>query len=235
MRVNFPIFLVCLLAEIALYPATCLASVAMLDVPQLRVQAAAWLEQQALTAFPGSVAQAKVGEVDARLRMPACTETRFFLPANAPLWGRGSLGVRCEAPAPWSFYLSYQNRLTGPALVATRPIAARESPGTSDIELRQVEYTQSPDLFPRALPPDAVVNRPVAAGQAIVVNWLTLPTVIKAGNKVRLQIRSLAFTVSQEGIAMNAAAPGELVRVKTPGGRVVQGTAKQDGTVEVRP
>jgi flagella basal body P-ring formation protein FlgA len=68
-----------------------------------------------------------------------------------------------------------------------------------------------------------------------VVNWLTLPTVIKAGNKVRLQTRTATFTVSQEGTALNNAAPGELVRVKTPGGRVVQGTAKQDGTVEVRP
>ena len=235
MRVNFPIFLVFLLAEIVVYPVSCLAGAAMLDVPQLRVQAAAWLEQQAMTAFPGSAAQAQVGEVDARLRMPACTDTRFFLPANAPLWGRGSLGVRCEAPSPWAFYLGYQNRLTGPALVATRPIASRESPTAADIELRQVEYSQSPDLYPRTLPPDAVVNRPLAAGQAIVVNWLTLPTVIKAGNKVRLQTRTATFTVSQEGTALNNAAPGELVRVKTPGGRVVQGTAKQDGTVEVRP
>jgi flagellar basal body P-ring formation protein FlgA len=235
MRVNFPIFLVCLLVEVASYPATSLAGAAMLDVPQLRVQAAAWLEQQALTAFPGSVAQARVGEVDARLRMPACTETRFFLPANAPLWGRGSLGVRCEAPSPWSFYLSYQNRLTGPALVAKRPIAARESPGAADIELRQIEYTQSPDLYPRILPADARVNRPLAAGQAIVVSWLALPTVIQAGRKVRLQVRTATFTVFQEGTALNTAAPGESVRVKTPGGRIVQGIAGQDGTVEARP
>lgn len=235
MRVNFPIFLACLLAEVAVYPATCLASAMMLDVPRLRVQAAAWLEQQALTVFPDSFAQARVGEVDARLRMPACTEMRFFLPANAPLWGRGSLGVRCEAPSPWSFYLAYQNRLTGPGLVATRPIAAREAPAADDIELRQVEYTQSPDLYPRTLPADARVNRPLAAGQAIVVGWLALPTVIQAGRKVRLQARTATFTVSQEGTALNTAAPGESVRVKTPGGRIVQGIAGRDGTVEVRP
>jgi len=188
-----------------------------------------------LTAFPGSVAQAKVGDVDARLRLSACAETRFFLPANAQLWGRGSLGVRCEAPAPWSIYLSYQNRLSGPALVATRPIAVREAPGANDIELRQIEYTQSPDIYPRVLPADTRLNRPVAAGQAIVISWLVLPTVIQAGRKVRLQTRTTTFTVSQEGTALNTAAPGELVRVKTPGGRIVQGTAKQDGSVEVRP
>jgi flagella basal body P-ring formation protein FlgA len=192
------------------------------------------LEQRALTTFPGIRAQAKVGDIDARLRLPACPEPRFFLPANAPLWGRGSLGVRCEAPA-WSIYLSYQNRLSGPALVATRPLAARESPGATDLELRQIEYTQSPDLYPRALPADARVNRPIAAGQAVVIGSLTLSNVIQAGRKVRLQARTSGFTINQEGTALNTAAPGEMVRVKTPGGRIVQGTANQDGTVEVRP
>lgn len=233
MRVNWLLFL--LISELFFWPVEALAAARLLDVPQLRITAARWLEQQAMTAFPGSVAQASVGEVDARLRLPACAETRFFLPANAQLWGRGSLGVRCDAPSPWTFYLGYQNRLSGPALVATRPIAARELPSGSDIEVRLIDYTQSPDLYPRIWPAEARVNRPVAAGQPILINWLALPTVIKAGVKVRLLVGTPAFTVSQEGTAMNSAAPGEMVRVKTPSGRIVQGTARQDGTVEVRP
>lgn len=232
MRVNFPVFL---LAAIASHAAPCLANGASLNVPLLRAQAATWLEQQALTAFPGSTAQASVGDIDARLHLPVCADTRFFLSANAPLWGRGSLGVRCEAPTRWSIYLSYQNRLLGPALVATRPIAAREQPAKSDLELRQIEYTQSPDVYPRTLPADARVNRPIAAGQAIVIGALELQNVIQPGRKVRLQVRTAAFTISQEGTALNAAAPGAPVRVKTPGGRIVQGVANQDGTVEVRP
>jgi flagella basal body P-ring formation protein FlgA len=79
------------------------------------------------------------------------------------------------------------------------------------------------------------VNRPIAAGQTVVIGSLTLSNVIQAGRKVRLQTRTATFTVSQEGTALNMAAPGEMVRVKTPGGRIVQGTANQDGTVEVRP
>lgn len=235
MRVNFPVFLVFLWAESGCHGVICSANAASLDVPSLRTQAATWLERQAATAFPGSVAQASVGEVDARLHLPVCAETRFFLPANAPLWGRGSLGVRCDAPTPWSIYLSYQNRLTGPALVATRPIAAREQPVKGDVELRQIEYTQSPAVYPRALPVDARVNRPIAAGQAIVIGALELQNVIQAGRKVRLQVRAAAFSIGQEGTALNAAAPGAVVRVKTPGGRIVQGVANQDGTVDVRP
>lgn len=233
MHVKFPIFL--LLAALVFSPVRSFAADALIDIPALRIQAAAWLEQQAMTSFSGVAAAAEVGEVDSRLRFPACAETRFFLPANAQLWGRGSLGVRCDAPTPWSFYLSYRNRLSGPALVAARPLAAREAPVGSDIEVRQVEYTQSPDLYPRALPPDARLNRPVAAGQPLQIGWLSLPTVIHAGRPVRLQTRTPAFTVSQEGIALGNAAPGESIRVKTPGGRIVHGMARQDGTVEVRP
>ncbi|OYY93592.1 MAG: flagella basal body P-ring formation protein FlgA [Hydrogenophilales bacterium 28-61-23] len=235
MRAIFPFFLFVSIVLGVSCPAQGAANGALLDVPRLRVQAAAWLEQKATAAFPGSVAQAKIGDIDARLRLPACADTRFFLPANAQLWGRGNLGVRCEAPAQWTFYLGYQNRLSGLALVATRPIANREAPAGTDVELRQIEYTQSPDLYPRTLPADVRVNRPVAAGQAIAIGWLSLPNVIQAGRKVRLQARTAAFTIHQEGTALNAAAPGELVRVKTPGGRIVQGTAMQDGTVEVRP
>lgn len=233
MRMNSLIFP--LLTSIVFWSDDGLARGALLDVPQLRVQAANWLEQRALEAYPGSVVQASVGEVDARLRFPACAESRFFLPANARLWGRGSLGVRCEAPSPWSFYMTYQNRVSGPALVATRPLAARERPSGGDVELRQIEYAQSPDRYPRELAADVRVNRPVPAGRAILIDWLALPTVIQAGRKVRLQARAVGFTVNQEGTALNMAAPGELVRVKTPGGRIVHGTANQDGTVEIQP
>lgn len=235
MRANFPIFLFLLLAEMVLYPARCLADGELLDAQRLRAQAAAWLEQKTVASYPGSLVEVTVGEIDARQTFPACADPRFFLPAHAQLWGRGSLGVRCETPTPWSFYLGYQNRVSGPALVATRPIAAREVPGAADVQLRQIEYTQSPDLYPRVIPADVRVNRPVAAGQPIVVSWLILPAVVQAGHKVRLQTTTAAFSVSQEGTALNTAAPGESVKVKTSNGRVVHGTANRDGSVEVRP
>lgn len=233
MRVKFLFFL--LLTGLLTSPSRSDPAVALIDVLALRAQAAAWLEQQAIMTFPGVTAVAEVGEVDSRLRFPACAEPRFFLPSNAPLWGRGSLGVSCDAPSPWSLYLSYRNRMSGPALVATRPLAAREAPVAGAIEIRQIEYAQSPNLYPQVLPRDARLNRPVAAAQPLLIGWLSLPTVIHAGRPVRLQRRTQTFTVSQEGIALGSAAPGGNVRVKTPGGRIVHGTAQQDGTVEVRP
>jgi flagellar basal body P-ring formation protein FlgA len=233
MRSIFLIYL--LLVVFLVLPVRVHADVGRIDAQALRAQAAAWLAQQAMTSFPGVSAETEVGEIDTRLRLAACADLRFILPANAPLWGRGSLGVRCETPSPWSFYLSFRNRLTGPALVATRPLVAREAPTGADVELRQIEYAQTPDLYPSVLPKDARLNRPVAAAQPILIGMLSLPNVITAGRPVRLQVQTPSFSVSQEGVALGNAAPGERVRVRTPGGRIVHGIAREDGSVAVRP
>jgi flagella basal body P-ring formation protein FlgA len=239
MHITLPAILPLFFALVSLFATSATAQTAkssnLLNIPQLRAQASDWLMQQALTAHPGNDVQVSVGEIDARQRLPACNAPQFFLPASAQFWGRGSLGVRCDAPAKWSIYLTYQSRLFGFALVATRPIAAPAQLQAEDIELRQIEYTQSPDLYTKAMPANARLNRPLAAGQPILIGGLTLATVIQSGRKVRLQTRTATFTVSQEGMALNNAAPGDLVRVKTPGGRIVQGVANQDGSVEVTP
>ncbi len=204
------------------------------DLQQLRVQAAHWLEQQAVISFPDARATVSVGPVDARLRLPACNDVGFFLTANATLWGRGSLGARCAEEPGWTLYLSYESRLRGPGLVAARPLPTRAPLGAADVIARDIDYTQSPHLYPRELPAGAVLKRALAADQAIQVDWLMLPNVIRAGQRVKVRARGAGFVIAQEGVAQNAAAPGDVVRVRVPSGRIVQGIADGDGVVEVR-
>lgn len=204
------------------------------DLQQLRAQAAHWLEQQAAISFPEAQAAVTVGPVDPRLRLPACAKVNFFLTANAALWGRGSIGARCADEAGWTLYLGYESRLRGPGLVTARPLPARTPLAAADVIARDIDYTQSPHLYPRALPAGAVLKRAVAADQPIQVDWLTLPNVIRAGQRVQVRARGAGFVIAQEGVAQNAAAPGDLVRVRVPSGRIVQGIADGDGVVEVR-
>lgn len=204
------------------------------DFEQLRIQAARWLEQQALHGFPEARASITVGPVDPRLRLPVCHDIGFFLTANATLWGRGSLGARCADEPGWALYLAYESRLRGPGLVAVRPLPARTPLSAADVQMREVDYAQSPHLYPRELPAGAVLKRALAADQAIQVDWLMLPNVIRAGQRVKVRASGAGFVIAQEGVAQNAAAPGDLVRVRVPSGRIVQGIADGDGVVEVR-
>lgn len=205
------------------------------DFEALRGQAAVWLEKQTANAYPGTQARARMGLVDWRLRLPACPQPVFFLPAGSRLWGNGSVGARCEGEVRWSLYLTYENRLRGPGLIATRPLPIRHLPAPDDLHPGQLDYTQSPDRYLRDFPPGARLSRPLAAGQPLLIDGLELPDVIQAGRKVRVVAGGSGFNVSQEGTALNNAAQGEPVKVRMPSGRVVHGVATRQGHVAVAP
>lgn len=205
------------------------------DWQALRAQAAAWLQAEIEKTYPDVQVRTHVGVVDERLRLPACRQPLFFLPAGARLWDKGSLGVRCEDVAGWSLYLNYENRLRGPALVAVQAMPARHAPAATEVITRIVDYAQAPGLHLRTLPAGARLARPVAAGQAILADMLLLPKVIQAGSKVRVTAAGSGFAVSQEGTALGHAAAGDSVKVKMPSGRIVQGIVTPEGTVAVSP
>lgn len=205
------------------------------DHQALRDQAGRWIERQAADAFPGTDVAAELGRIDPRLRLSRCPQPEFFLPAGSRLWGSGSLGLRCAAPSPWSLYLTYRIRLAGPALVARRPLPARHALAADDVIAARVDYLANPASYLKTLPAGTQINRPLPAGQPVLLETLVQPMVVKAGGKVRMRVNGPGFQVVQEGIALNSARLGENVRIKTSSGRVVQGRAKSDGEVELAP
>ncbi len=207
------------------------------DMQKLYQLGNAWLLQQAAQAWPGVQARAETGRVDDRLKLPACRDLQFSLPMGTRLGNSGSFGAECRKPAKWRIYLSYRMHLSGPALVAQRPIAARSALGPDALEERFIDYEYPPSryLTDPHLPAGTYVNRPLVAGQAVLAEWLAQPPVINAGQWVRVQAQGGGFTVSQEGKALNTAAEGEVVRVKTRSGRTLQGLAQADGSVRVQP
>lgn len=207
------------------------------DMQQLYQSGKVWLLQQAEQTWPGVLAQAETSRVDDRLKLRACRDLQFSLPTGSRLGTSGSFGVQCRAPVKWRIYLSYQMRLSGPALVARRPLSARSVLGSDALEERVIDYEYPPSSYltdPR-LPAGTYVNRPLAAGQAVLAEWLAQPPAIHAGQRVRLHVQGDGFSVSQEGKALNTAAEGEVVRVKTQSGRILQGLAQADGSVRVQP
>ncbi len=217
--------------------ATCAEAAPPQDMQQLYQLGNAWLVQQAAQTWPGVAARAETSRVDDRLKLPGCRDLQFSLPTGTRLGNSGSFGVQCRAPAKWRIYLSYQLRLSGPALVARQSLSARSVLGADALEERVVEYDYPPSSYqvnPR-LPAGTFVTRPLAAGQAVLSEWLAQPPVISAGQRVRIHVQGGGFSVSQDGQALNTAATGEVVRVKTQSGRTVRGLAQEDGSVQVQP
>lgn len=193
----------------------------------------AFLAQQT-AGLPGKV-ELQVGEFDAGNRLPPCAELTPFLPPGTRAWGRISVAVRCESPVTWTVYVPAQVAVMSEFLVAAQPLRAGQIVGPADLGQRFGDLAAEPPntLTDAARAVGHHLRYAVAAGSTLHANMLRLPPSVRQGQVVKVVGSGNGFIVSNEGRALNAAAEGEPVRVRLGNGRVVSGTARADGAVEM--
>lgn len=226
--------------------AAVIALLAAAVVTDVRAQSAAdptralkmYLESET-TGLPGRV-EVTVGALDERLRLAPCTNLEPFLPAGARLWGRTMLGMRCRetvaGSAGWSALVPVEIKVYGAALVATRPIAAGESPSAENLALQEVELTREAPgaLNDLSQTVDKILARPLNSGQILRKDALRARPVVAAGDQVKLVANGNGFQISSYGKALNPAADGQQVRIQMETGRILTGTARGEKLVEIR-
>ncbi|MGD9943766.1 MAG: flagellar basal body P-ring formation chaperone FlgA [Burkholderiaceae bacterium] len=171
----------------------------------------------------------------ARLRLPACARVEPYLPANARLWGKSYIGVRCVEGANWSTLLPITVSVFGPALVATVPMPFNSVPDLANFRVDEVDWT-APGGVPVADPSllnGRTIGRPLAAGQVLRPSDLRIPQTFSAGDPVRVRLLGRGFSISAGGFAMNGAGEGQTLRVRTETGKMVVGVVRER-TVEVK-
>lgn len=186
----------------------------------------------------GARVEVELGRVDPQLRLGACSEFEPFVPSSARLWGRTHVGLRCtqaDSTARRQVYLPVTVRVYGPALVATRPIAAGQTISADDLTSAEVEWSREPQgvLTDLAQLDGRVLSRPISFGQPIPLAALRAPQVVVAGDQVKIVGRGPGFAVTAQAVAMTAANEGQVVRVRLDSGRILTGTARNGRLVEV--
>lgn len=165
--------------------------------------------------------------------LPPCDRHEIFLPAESRLWGKTRVGVKCDQPAPWTAFLAVTVSVKGTYLLSAKKINRGQTLTASDFVVVAGELTSLPDSTltdPRlALGQRAKVS--LAAQQPLRRDHLYQPPVVKQGDKVRLVARGHGFSASTEGTALNNAAAGEPVKVRTAGGQTLSGVAQKPGEV----
>lgn len=203
------------------------------DGDSIRAAALVFLTQQA-AGLPGK-ADITVTPVFPRGLAP-CTTLEPFMPAGARLWGRTTVGVRCSGDRPWTLYLQARVSLQATYYLAARAIAPGEVLTAADLIPRDGDLT----AMPQAIVTDpsqavgAVTLSRIVAGLPLRTDMLRGAGSIAIGQSVRVVTDGAGFSISAEGSAMNNAVPGQQVRVKTAGGQIISGIAKDGSTVEVR-
>lgn len=177
------------------------------------------------------------GKIDNRISLPECSKLEAFTPTGSRLWGSTTVGVRCDSPSSWTIYVQINIQVMADVIHIARPLTQGKPLVAEDINLQQVNLTQMPEgIFTEA---SQVIGKvplsSLSSGQLLRQHALRLPHVILRGQKVVLQIIGQGFSVSSDGLALTDASEGQVVQVRNASGRVINGIAREDGIVVVRP
>lgn len=184
--------------------------------------------------LPGRVSW-RIDPLDPRTQLPACSAFEPFTPTGGRLWGNATVGVRCLGPSSWVIYVPVKVSVVGEYVVPTRPLPAGLAITTADLAMRSGDLTDLPAGVVTD-PAQAVGRIPrngIGPGQPLRTEMLNAPLAVQQGQSVKLLTRGAGFSASSEGKALNNAAEGQVVQVRTPSGQVVSGVARTGGTVEV--
>lgn len=166
--------------------------------------------------------------------LPPCEALEPFLPSGARLWGRISIGVRCNSSQPWTRYVPAHVKVLGNYYVSARQIDAGQVLAPADVEIREGDLTALPAsvvLNPAQLRGVTASNR-IASGSPIRREFLRSASIVRQGQNVKVVTQGAGFVVSTEGKAMTDAAAGTLVQVRMQGGQLLSGILRPDGIVE---
>lgn len=209
----------------------------------IRTAVADFMREQ-VRALPGRP-EIKVGAVDKRTILPECARLEVFLPQGAHLIGNSTVGVRCpkgalSATRPgvsqgWTLFVQVQVKVSVDLLILNKPLQQGQTISAADLSSQSGEWLQSGMLTDPAQAIGKTLKYSVGAGQVLRQDMLHAPYAVTQGKLVWLQIETPGFSIRSEGHALNDGADGQMVQIRTASGRVVQGTARANGIVEMRP
>lgn len=200
-----------------------------------RVRAHLEAEVAALPAQDSLRYEVELGNLDPRLRLPACAEDPVTETSSGGI-GRVAVKVSCSAGVHWNIFVTGHVRAYREVLVAAHPLSRNSLILSSDVVVAEVDvgnlrhsYYTTPEEVVGLL-----VKRPVRANQVINAAALRLPRLVRRGDMVLVVAENGSVRVQIEGVAMADGALGDMIRVKNPrSGRIIRAEVRDKGEVRV--
>jgi flagella basal body P-ring formation protein FlgA len=193
------------------------------------------VRQVVATATDSHAASDATVAVDARLRLPACSEPLAAVLAAPIQRGRGTVTVSCRAGQAWRLFVPVQVVERVAAVVVRSGVQAGQPLGALDLEVRTLVSATLPyDYY--ADPTAAVgliARRSLPAGSVLAAGALNRPELIARGARVTLISGRGSIMVKSEGIALEPAHANQRLRVRSAAGRIVEGIVEPSGEVRV--
>ena len=191
-----------------------------------------WLQSKMID-LPGEVSH-DIGSIGSTQLAP-CSRFDISRPPGAAAWGRGHVTVRCLDTASWRINVPVHIRVKADYYVVARPIAQGQTITADDLA---VQIGDLADL-PARIVTDAsqavgkTAGTTLQPGAPLRSDLLRAAIAIRQGQSVKVISRGNGFEIANEGRAMNNVPVGQVAQIRMPGGQIVSGVAKANGTVEV--
>lgn len=184
--------------------------------------------------LPGQV-KLNVGQIDPRLNLAVCAAPEPFMPGGSRIWGKTTVGVRCNAPSSWTVYVQATVQVLADYVVTAAPLAQGQVIGPNDLAKTRGDLT----LLPQGIVTDTAqaVGRTLAVslplGSPLRTDSLRNQQAVQQGQVVRLVSSGAGFRVSAEARALNNANEGQVTQARTASGQIITGIARTGSVVEV--
>ena len=177
-----------------------------------------------------------VGQLDPRLRLAPCERVEPYLPANARLWGKSRIGLRCaQGSSHWNVFLPITVKAYGRALVSTTGIPSGSVLKPGDLVEAEVDLAEDP--MPAIVDASQAIGRAVGPalrpGQSLRVGHLKPRVWFTAGDTVKVLALGPGFALEGEGQALSNGIEGQPARIRTESVRVLTGQPVGERRVEL--
>jgi flagella basal body P-ring formation protein FlgA len=179
----------------------------------------------------------RISTLDSRLKLRQCdTPLEAFLPPGARLYGKTTVGVRCNGSQPWKIFVPSTLVLYEEVLVVARTIVRGEALQPTDITVVSKEVSAASQSYIRDLQQAVglIAKRSIPAGRILTAHMVRAPRLVQAGQHVILLATTPQLQVRMKGKALADGTRGDIIKVRNlRSKRVVEGVVTHAGIVEV--
>ncbi len=181
------------------------------------IMAAAKVHLQKSAAQLTGNADIEILPLDHRLRLTRCEETlETFSPSGANASGKTTVGVRCNAPNPWTLYVSANIAINRPVVVAMKDLSRGSVIGAEDVALTVLDTSKL--LRGHFNAPTEVIGRTlkrsVRRDHVITPSGLVVEKTIQRGQSITILAGNGNIQVRMKGKALRNGNPGDLIPVQ---------------------
>ncbi len=182
--------------------------------------------------------ESSINRLDARLQLHLCENPlNTFWPPGSRKRGSTSVGVACEDKKPWKIYVPIKISEFREIAIVSRPLLRGDSLEEGDIEMQRRDVSR---LGQRFLTDYSEflgyrVRQAASAGKVLQVSMLSVPELVKRGEKVTLLASGGGIEIRMVGEAMSNGGKGATIQVRNINSkRIVEGEVVSKGVVQVK-